>query len=93
MDLIVDDGSHKSSDQIKTLELLREKLNPGGIYILEDTHTSFMSAYMDTEVSAYVYFKEFSDKNCKTPYKEFWKGGLRDDGTLVLFKDKESLAI
>jgi hypothetical protein len=79
LDLIVDDGSHLTSHQIKSLELLRPKLKPGGIYILEDIHTSFMSEYMDGPVSAYVYFKEFWEKNCNTELKEFWKDSLRND--------------
>jgi SAM-dependent methyltransferase len=39
-DLIIDDGSHKMKDQQVTLAKLFKKLKPGGIYILEDLHTS-----------------------------------------------------
>jgi 8-demethyl-8-alpha-L-rhamnosyltetracenomycin-C 2'-O-methyltransferase len=35
-DIIVDDGSHMEADQIATFELLKHKMNPGGIYIIED---------------------------------------------------------
>lgn len=35
-DIVIDDGSHMESDQIKTFNLLKGKMNPGGIYIIED---------------------------------------------------------
>lgn len=35
-DIIIDDGSHMEADQIKTFNLLKSKMNPGGIYIVED---------------------------------------------------------
>lgn len=35
-DIIIDDGSHLLADQIKSFELLFPKLNPGGIYVIED---------------------------------------------------------
>lgn len=35
-DLVVDDGSHMENDQVATFELLKDKMNQGGIYIIED---------------------------------------------------------
>lgn len=35
-DIIIDDGSHMEADQIKTFNLLKSKMNKGGIYIIED---------------------------------------------------------
>ena len=35
-DIVVDDGSHMEADQIKTFQLLKDNMNPGGIYIIED---------------------------------------------------------
>jgi hypothetical protein len=35
-DIIIDDGSHMENDQIATFELLKTKMNIGGIYIVED---------------------------------------------------------
>jgi hypothetical protein len=40
VDVILDDGSHKMYDQQKTLAKLFKILKSGGIYILEDLHTS-----------------------------------------------------
>jgi cephalosporin hydroxylase len=35
-DVIIDDGSHVPSDQIATFNLLRDRMNNGGVYIVED---------------------------------------------------------
>jgi SAM-dependent methyltransferase len=40
-DLIVDDGSHNSSDIIDALVTYLPRLNPGGIYVIEDLHASY----------------------------------------------------
>lgn len=35
-DVIIDDGSHMEADQIASFNLLKHRMNPGGIYIIED---------------------------------------------------------
>lgn len=35
-DVVIDDGSHLTSDQVKTFHLLKPRMAPGGIYIIED---------------------------------------------------------
>ena len=35
-DIIIDDGSHKFKDQVKTFNILKHKMNPGGVFIIED---------------------------------------------------------
>lgn len=35
-DIIIDDGSHMENDQVTTFNLLKGKMKPGGIYIIED---------------------------------------------------------
>ena len=35
-DIIIDDGSHMEADQFKTFNLLKDKIKPGGVYIIED---------------------------------------------------------
>jgi len=41
LDLIVDDGSHRAEEQLGTLHHLWPHLTPGGVYIMEDIHTSY----------------------------------------------------
>lgn len=40
-DIILDDGSHIASDQMASFRFLFPTLNDGGIYVIEDTHTSY----------------------------------------------------
>ena len=35
-DVIIDDGSHMTADQLATRDLLLPRMNPGGLYIIED---------------------------------------------------------
>ncbi|MBS7436567.1 class I SAM-dependent methyltransferase [Pseudomonas syringae] len=44
-DIIIDDGSHTSSDIITSFFLLFPKLNTGGIYIIEDLHCSYWQSF------------------------------------------------
>lgn len=43
IDIFIDDGGHYMDQQILTFEKIFPKLSPGGVYICEDTHTSYMS--------------------------------------------------
>ena len=40
-DIIIDDGSHVCDHQVKTLKFLFPLLENGGLYVMEDTHTSY----------------------------------------------------
>lgn len=44
-DIIIDDGSHRNDHVIKTFKILFPELNDGGIYVVEDTHTSYIPSY------------------------------------------------
>lgn len=35
-DVIIDDGSHRLKDQVKTFNLLKNRMNKGGLYVIED---------------------------------------------------------
>lgn len=41
LDLVLDDGSHQFDDQRDSLLLLWPYIKPGGLYIVEDVHTSY----------------------------------------------------
>jgi Methyltransferase domain len=44
-DLIVDDGGHQMHQQITSFQCLWPHLTPGGLYIVEDTHTSYWPGF------------------------------------------------
>lgn len=37
-DVVIDDGSHLLREQVSTWRRLKERMNPGGIYIIEDVY-------------------------------------------------------
>jgi len=45
LDIIIDDGSHINEHVIETFRILFPKLKDGGIYVIEDTQTSYWPEY------------------------------------------------
>lgn len=48
-DIIIDDGCHRSKEQLITLSSLHKSLSKNGIYIIEDLHTSLDEEYGHTK--------------------------------------------
>ena len=44
-DIIIDDGGHEMEQQIVTAETLFPLLNEGGVFLVEDCHTSYWDSY------------------------------------------------
>lgn len=63
-DIIIDDGSHKMEHQQLTIGILFKRLKSGGVYILEDLHTSLPN-YTETIVHGKQLFglNESNDNN------------------------------
>lgn len=47
-DVIIDDGSHINFDIISTIQILWHRLKSGGLYIVEDLHSSYDPYYSDS---------------------------------------------
>jgi hypothetical protein len=63
-DIIIDDGSHTSSDIIKTFCLYFNELSDGGIFIIEDLHCSYwrnFSGGLFFPLSSINFFKRLVD--------------------------------
>lgn len=45
LDIVIDDGGHRMEEQIFSFNFLFSHLAPGGVYLCEDTHTSYMKEY------------------------------------------------
>jgi demethylmacrocin O-methyltransferase len=86
-DIIIDDGSHMQSHVIKSFEVLFPLLASGGIYIIEDTQTSYWPKFegstkeMDTVNSAMNYFiNKVHHVNKSEWIKEDFQKEYPDDG-------------
>jgi SAM-dependent methyltransferase len=44
-DIVLDDGSHKMSDTSASFRALYHRLNPTGVYVVEDLHTAYWPEY------------------------------------------------
>lgn len=42
LNVVIDDGSHRCHDIICAFEMLWPKLNPGGLYVIEDVHANWL---------------------------------------------------
>jgi hypothetical protein len=60
-DIIIDDGSHITSHQQKSLGFFFPYLNKEGIYICEDLHTSYDNNYIDTSMTTLQILEEYNN--------------------------------
>jgi len=67
IDIIIDDGSHINEHVIKSFKYLFPKLKEGGIYVIEDTQTSYWSDFggdskdLKNPKTIMNYFKQLTD--------------------------------
>ncbi|KAB1067028.1 class I SAM-dependent methyltransferase [Tamlana haliotis] len=67
IDIIIDDGSHINEHVIESFKYLFPKLKNGGIYVVEDTQTSYWKDYggdsinLDNKETIYGFFKGLID--------------------------------
>lgn len=64
LDIVIDDGSHQSSDIIKSFSLYFPLLTSGGIYIAEDLHCSYWKPFgggLRSKYSSIEFFKRLVD--------------------------------
>jgi hypothetical protein len=71
-DIIVDDGGHTMQQQLVTIATLFPHLKSGGLYVLEDLHTSFIGAhynpYRDSLTAYDFLYRLNSGLDIQTPY-------------------------
>lgn len=74
--ILIDDGSHFPKDQIISFETLFPLLQEGGLYVCEDTHTSYREPYgggLGKAGTFIEYLKQMIDSlhNSEIPEQEF----------------------
>jgi len=78
LDMIIDDGSHMNNHVIESFKILFPELKDGGIYVIEDTQTSYWKDYggnsddLKDTCTIMNFFKSLTD--CLN-HKEFIKPG------------------
>lgn len=71
-DIVIDDGSHVSNDILNAFINYFPLVKPGGLYVIEDTHTLYMDNFgggILHDYSAYAFFKKLID----VINFQFWK--------------------
>jgi len=64
LDIVIDDGSHRSIDILNSFVNYFPMVKPGGVYIIEDTHTLYQMQFgggIMNDFSAYAFFKKLID--------------------------------
>ena len=81
-DIIVDDGSHVNEHVIETFKIMFKKLNNGGVYVVEDTQTSYWPEFggdsdnLQNPKTMINFFKNMPDS---INNKEFMKPGYEQN--------------
>jgi demethylmacrocin O-methyltransferase len=80
IDIIIDDGSHRNEHVIESFKLLFPKLNDGGIYVVEDTQTSYWKDFggdsddLNNPATTMNFFKSLTDS---LNHQEFIRPGYK----------------
>jgi len=89
-DVVIDDGSHKSSDIISSFANYFPALNDEGVYLVEDLHCSYWDEYeggVYNPFSAMAFFKRLAD----IINYEHWRKNLSRSELLARFAEKFDL--
>lgn len=63
-DIVIDDGGHSMQQQIVTLEQVYPHVNENGVFLIEDTHTSYMEPWggqINKNTTFLHYMKQLTD--------------------------------
>lgn len=61
IDILIDDGGHMTKQQIVTFNECYDKISDDGIYLVEDLHTNYWKAFVDTKVTFIDFAKKHID--------------------------------
>jgi hypothetical protein len=63
-DIVIDDGGHSMNQQITTFEVIYPAMSTSGIYLVEDTHTTFWGGEFDDRADGKT-FLSFAFDRCQ----------------------------
>jgi glycosyltransferase involved in cell wall biosynthesis len=90
-DIIIDDGSHKSSDIVRSFARYFDRVRDGGIYIVEDMHCSYWRAFeggLHHPYSSLEFFKRLLD----AVNVEHWGNDRRPSDHLAAFSKEYAVS-
>lgn len=61
-DVVIDDAGHFASNQIPAFELYWPAVKPGGLYIVEDTHSIHSTQLSDASITVLQYFHNITNE-------------------------------
>ena len=64
VDIVIDDGSHRSKDTVYNFVNYFQLLKPGGIFVVEDMHAGYWNEFgggIDEPTSCINFFKKLTD--------------------------------
>ena len=73
-DIVIDDGGHHMSQQITTFEEMYNHMSENGVYLVEDTHTSYWPNWGGCADRSKVTFIEFSKTFIDLINAQHWAG-------------------
>ena len=89
-DIVIDDGSHQTNDIISSFLIYFPLVKPGGVFVIEDTHTLYLNKWgggILNEFSAYSFFKKLID----VINIQFWEDQISIDVYLRTFFSLEQV--
>lgn len=90
--VIIDDGSHYNSHQKISFETLWDSVDPGGYYIIEDTHSSYWEHLIDSDETLMEYMFKITNEVSTAPhYKGYYSNPKVRQNTETLTKYQEEI--
>lgn len=91
-DIVIDDGSHIMDHQITTLNKIFPHIKEGGVYVCEDTHTSYWPHHWGGVFRGAGTFVEHSKRVTDVLNQQFFQGSPLSDTTLETYNNLYSVA-
>lgn len=83
VDVFLDDGSHQMKHQIDTMLTVWPKIRVGGVYMVEDTHTSYYMDWGNGLLHGHT-FMEFSKRLVDIVNLNHWQGMITPETDFIM---------
>lgn len=92
VDVFIDDGGHHQFQQITTLAAVWSHVNIGGVYVCEDTHTSYWPEYSGGGLKKSTAFLEYAKAVTDTMNSRWYKDADRHPDNMMFADHYKDLA-